>query len=90
MCKKIREFIKAFYTTNRSAALFCTILLALLISQWAYLSIRDNPAFVHYRIGAEQGLSVDSVMQLKKELELRGFIEKEILKDYSIEYTSNE
>ena len=81
MLTKIYEFIKSFYMTNRSAALFCTILLALVVSQRVYVYIRNNPAYAHYRIGAEKGLSVDSVMQLKKDMELRGYIEKEILKD---------
>lgn len=79
--KKIIESIKEFFRANPVMALFVLILIGYCMSCWAWAIVRDDPRYMHIRIGVEKGLSVDSIMKLKQELEFQGYVEQEILGD---------
>lgn len=79
--KKTIESIKEFFRANPVMALFVLTLIAFCLSRWAWATVRDDPRYMHIRIGVEKGLSVDSIMKLKQELEFQGYVEQEILGD---------
>ena len=51
------------------------------LPQFAWIRVRDDPGYAHIRMAVEQGLSVDSTIKLKKDLEFQGYVEQEILCD---------
>ena len=79
--KRIIESIREYFKANPIMALFVVVLILFFLSQWAWVTVRDDPRYSHIRIGVEKGLSVDSIMKLKHEMEFQGYVEQEILKD---------
>ncbi|MBO5616657.1 MAG: hypothetical protein J5932_11165 [Prevotella sp.] len=79
--KKIILKFQEFFRANPVMALFVVVLMLFYLSQLAWTTIRDDPRYAHIRIGVEQGLSVDSIMKLKQEMEFQGYVEHEILGD---------
>ena len=79
--KKLIVQVQEFFRANPVMALFVVVLMLFYLSQLAWTAIRDDPRYTHIRIGVEKGLSVDSIMKLKQELELQGYVEQEILGD---------
>lgn len=81
---RMRDFVESvnkFFDANPVMKLWVFALILFFLPQIAWISVRDNPNMAHLRIAVEQGLSVDSTMKLKKDLEFQGYVEQEILGD---------
>ena len=80
----IKDFIKSvnnYFDSNPVMKFLVFALIIFYLPILAWIRVRDDPGFAHIRIAVEQGLSVDSTIKLKKDLEFQGYVEQKILKD---------
>lgn len=87
----MNEHFRRLFSKNLPIALFCVCLVFLAGCRWAYSLIANDPRYAHLRICAEKGiLNPDSAMKLKKQMELRGFLEMQQKKHQKGEPVSSE
>lgn len=78
MIKKINNFCNA----HRSIAFLCVALSLYFTLLGAYRLWSDTPSFNYLKVSTEQGINdIDSVMNIKKDMEFRKYIENEIMTD---------
>ena len=81
---KVKDCVKSvnkFFDANPVMKFCFFALIIFSLPMLAWIRVRDDPGYAHIRIAVEQGLSVDSAIKLKKDLEFQGYVEQEILGD---------